>query len=281
MEQPNPNTPPGAGGPPAGNEPPAGSPPATPSKYDQLAAKKGFKSHDDLATSYEALEPELGRSKTTIDKARKQLESAGYTLDDDGVIKPQGSPGAQPPGQFQQPGQHQPPGEVIYDPYTGQAIADPVAMQLARMPLGQREAFMFNALQDQRDKQQTASYQADSEITAKPEAKGFEDDVRKAMMQKPLAQRADKAVWEQTLWEVKGKRYDEDRKNWGAMGVDSFINKAGNQGLPGAGGVDASGGVILSAEDEVSYQHYKKVNPTQFKDRRHFAEYLTPSPRRS
>lgn len=246
-------------------------PPATPSKYEQLAAKKGFKSHDDLATSYEALEPELGRSKTAIDKAKKQLESAGYTMDDDGTIKPkeQGQP-------YQALGQYQQQTPDIYDPYTGQVIADPIARQLAGMPLGQREAYIFNAMQDQRDKQTSASYQADSEVTSKPEAKGFEDDLRKAMNSKPLAQRADKAIWEQTLWQVKGQRYDTDLKNASAMGVDNFLNKASTQGLSTTGGTDTTG-VRLNPDQEQQFRWYQQNKPGLFKDRKQFSEALSSS----
>lgn len=276
MEQPNPNTPPaGAGAPPAGQTPPAGTPPATPSKYEQLAAKKGFKSHDDLATSYEALEPELGRSKTAIDKAKKQLESAGYTMDDDGTIKPIGQQQQQGQQQFQQQGQYQQQAD-IYDPYTGQIITDPMARQLASLPLGQREYTMFNFLQEQRDKQQTSSYQADSEITALPEAKGFEDDLRKAMQSEPLAVRANKEAWRNKLWQVKGQRYDSDLKNASTMGVDAFLNKAGNQGLPATGTTDTTG-VRLNPDQEQQFRWYQQNRPGQFKDRKQFAEALSPS----
>lgn len=256
-----------------------------PSKYEQLAAKKGYKTPDDLASSYEALEPELGKSKNAIDKAKKQLESAGYTLDEDGTIRPKEQQnGYQAPGNgyqapgYQAPGQGQNPQETVYDPYTGQALTDPMALQLARMPVGQREAFLFNVMQDQRDRQQNESYAADSEILSKPEAKGFEDDVRKAMMNKPLAQRASKQVWQDTLLQVKGARYDTDRTAWQKNGVDDFLNKEGQQGFQGSGqGSSANDGSRLSPEQEQQYQWYAKNRAGQFKDRKHFLSATSPN----
>ena len=269
MDNLDPNTPaPGAGAAPAA---PAGAP-VTLSKYETLAQKKGFKTQDDLAGSYESLEQEHSRKTNVIDKTKKQLEAAGYTLNDDGTIEQVAQPPAYPQGGGYPQGQ--PQGETVYDPYTGQPLSDPIAIQLARMPLGQREAFLFNAMQDQREKQQSASYQADAEILAKPEAKGFEDDVRKAMLQKPLALRADKKEWQRTLMEVKGARYDTDSKNWRAQGAEDFINKEGIQPIPSQGGADNSG-VQLSAEQEQQYRYYQKQGT--FKTRAEFLAACSPS----
>ena len=247
---------------------PSGTP--TPSKYETLTQKKGFKSQDDLAGAYEQVEQEHGRKSTVIDKVKKQLEAAGYSVNDDGTIAQ--VDGGQPA--YQPSSQPQGGGQVVYDPYTGQQINDPIALRLAQMPLGQREAFLFNAMQDQREKQQSASYQADAEILSKPEAKGFEDDVRKAMQQKPLALRADKNEWSRTLNEVKGQRYDTDRKNWHAQGAEDFINKEGIQPFNSQPNTDTSG-VQLTAEQEQQYRYYQKQGT--FKDRAEFLRAVSPS----
>ena len=273
MDNLDPNTPvPGAGVAPAA---PAGAP-AAPSKYETLAQKKGFKSQEDLAGSYENLEQEHSRKTNIVDKAKKQLEAAGYTLNDDGTIEQAGQPAGAPAYPPQGYPQGQPQGEVIYDPYTGQQITDPVALQLARMPLGQREYVVANAIAEQRERQQSAAYQADSEILTKPEAKGFEDDVRKAMLQKPLALRADKNEWSRTLYEIKGKRYDTDSKNWRSQGAEDFINKEGIQGVGGQPNVDTSG-VQLSTEQEQQYRSYQKMQPGVFKTRAEFLQAVSPS----
>jgi len=166
----------------AGGEgtPPAGTPPQ-PSIYKDLQTKKGFKTEEDLAKSYVEAEQGLGRIQNTHNKIKQQLESAGYTVDDDGTIKqvggqPQGYPQGQPQGQ---------PQETVYDPYTGQPIMDPIALQLARIPMGQREAVIFNALLEQREKQTNTSYQSEAEVLSKPEAKGFEEDVKVVMRSLP------------------------------------------------------------------------------------------------
>lgn len=280
MDNPNPQTPPGQGAAPAeGQTPPAAAPQ---SKFEALKAKKGFQTPEDLAASYESLEPELGRTKNVLDKTRKQLESAGYTIDEDGTVKPMGQPQGQPQGQQpyqagQQPG-HPPQADPLYDPINGGAINDPVILQMARSGMNtfQIQAAIANAMIEQRDKFQSQSYQADAEVTAKPEAKGFEDDLRKEMMKKPLAQRADKAIWEQTLYHVKGQRYDTDMKNASSIGVDAFLNKTGNQGLPTTGSTDTTG-VRLTPDQENQYRWYAQNRPGQFKDRKQFAEALSPS----
>lgn len=275
MENLPPTPVPGAGSAPSGNVP-AGAP-ATPTKFQQLKEKKGFKSEEDLAGSYESLEQEHSRKTTVIDKTKKQLEAAGYTLNEDGTITPNapGQPAYQQDSGYQ-PAGYQPQGEAVYDPYTGQVLSDPIAIQLARMPLGQREAFLFNAMQDQREKQQSASYQADAEILSKPEARGFEEDVRKAMLQKPLALRADKKEWHRTLLEIKGSRYDTDSKNWRAQGAEDFINKEGIQGLGGQSNTDTSG-VQLSPEQEQQYRFYQKTRPGTFQNRQEFLNAISPS----
>ena len=83
MTEPTSLNPEGQGGAPAGTL--AGAPVA-PSKYETLAQKKGFKSQEDLAGSYESLEQENSKRTNIIDKTKKQLEAAGYTLKDDGTI---------------------------------------------------------------------------------------------------------------------------------------------------------------------------------------------------
>jgi len=262
-------------------EPPAGTPPQ-PSIYSDLKTKKGFKDEEALAKSYIEAEQSLGKHQNITSKVKQQLESAGYTIDDDGNIKQAGQPAGQPSGYPpagypQQSGYGQPagqPAETVYDPYTGQPITDPIALQLAKMPVGHREAFIVNAMLEQREKLQTASYTAESEIMAKPETKGFEDDVRKVMQQLPLQHRANKQTWEDALLRVKGMRYDAAMKNAGQQGVDQFINREVIQVPAGSGG--AGSGASLSQDQEQTYQWYAKNQPGLFKDRGHFLKATRP-----
>jgi len=271
-EQPNPNlpaTPDGGAAPGTPGAAPA-APATPPSAYNELATKKGFKSQDELAKSYGELETDRSRRVSALDTAKKQVEqqsNGSLTLDDNGNVIP--IPGAQPQG-----GGGQPP-EVVYDPYTGVPITDPIALQLIRLPPGQREAVIFSALSDQRDKQQSAAYQHDVDVLSKPEAKGFEDDVRKVMMALPLAQRAKKEEWDNALLRVKGTRYDKDKQVWAQHGVDQFINKETNQEVPGTPG--GGGSVKLTPEQEQTYAWYQQNQPGLFKDKAHFAKALTPT----
>lgn len=263
-----------------GSAAPAGSQqqgqPAQPSVYNELKAKKGFKSEEDLARSYVEAETAYSKHQNITNKVKQQLESAGYTIDDEGNVRPvsggqagQGggmSAGGQGGGNAQ---------DVIYDPYTGMPITDPVALQLAKLPVGQREAFIFNAMLEKREQQQGLAFQADQEVLSKPEARGFEDDVRKVMQALPLHLRADKKEWEKALLQVKGARYDSDRKRWAEQGVNDFINREELQGPAGAGG--SGGGARLTPDQEQSYQWYQKNQPGMFKDRAHFARALSPT----
>jgi hypothetical protein len=245
---------------------PQGTPPPAPSTYKDLQTKKGFKTEEDLAKSYVEAEQTLGRKQAAIDKVKQQLESQGYTLNDDGTI-------SQVQGGFQQQPQYpQQPQETVYDPYTGQAITDPIALQLAKLPVGQREAVVFNAMLEQREKQQRDSYQAEAEVLSKPEAKGFEDDVKKVMMQLPVAQRADKKNWEDALLRVKGMQYDQMAKNMGQEAVHQFLNKENIQNIPGTGA--GSGGVSTTDEEESAWKYYQERNPGLFKDKAHFLKRM-------
>ena len=145
------------------------------------------------------------------------------------------------------------------------------------MPLGQREFVVANAIAEQREKQQGLAYQADTEILSKPEAKGFEDEVRKAMMQKPLAVRADKAAWEQKLYVTIGKRHPQLMKDAAAQGVDDFINKENIQPLPAGGGAPDASGVKLDSTQEQQYRFYQQTRPGLFKDRKHFQQATSPN----
>jgi len=244
-----------------------------PSAYQDLKQKKGFKSDDDVAKSYTEAEGELSRRGTVLDSVKQQLEAGGYEMDEKGQIKQKAAEGY-PPHQQQQQQQQQ---EPVYDPYTGVPITDPITLQLLKLPPGQREAFIFNAMADQREKQSSSAFTNDQEILSRPEAKGFESDVRKVVMQMPLAQRADKKTWEDALLRVKGARYDTDKKNFGQTGVEEFINKEGAQ-LPAGqgGGAGADGGVRLTKEQEDQFQFYSKNHPGMFKNRAHFASRLNP-----
>lgn len=253
-----------------GQSPEGGAGQAPVKPIDTFVQKKGIKSLDDIPKMYEDTEASLHRTTQKIQALKQQVEQnsqGSMTIDDNGNLIQ--SPGFQPQSQpgYQQP--YQPTqAEPVYDPYTGQVISDPIALQLARMPLGQREAFLFNAFQDQREKQQQASYQAENEILTAPEAKGFEGDVRQIMNALPLQMRADKKNWQEALLRAKGVKFDEMRKQASQEGVDNFLNKQGIQGLPEAPG--ASGGTRLSPDQETSFKWYQENQPGMFKDRAHF-----------
>ena len=269
---PNPSgLPAGGGAAPAGEgQPQPGGDIPTPSVYRDLQGKKGFKNEEDLAKSYVEAEQSLGRHQNVNNKIKQQLESAGYTMDEDGNIKP--ASGGMPPAPNAGVAQ-----DIVYDPYTGMPLTDPIALQLARMPVGQREVFIFNAMQEQREKNQGLAFQADQEILSRPEAKGFEDDVRKVMQTLPLAQRADKKEWERALLQVKGARYDADKRNWAQNGVDDFVNKENLQNPGGTGGGGGGAEGRLTTEQETSFRWYQQNQPGMFKDRAHFARALSPT----
>ncbi|HDY68083.1 MAG TPA: hypothetical protein ENH85_09850, partial [Candidatus Scalindua sp.] len=175
-------------------------PDPVPSAYEDLATKKGFKTQDDFASNYTELETDRGRQVTKLDTINKQLESAGYQMDETGKITPK--QGAMPTGnqQPQQPqqsqyydvsgnpiqiqNQAQPQQDTFYD-LNNQAITNPIDRQLAQMPVSQRIGYVVNAMADQRDKLNRDSFTADTEVLSKPEAKGFETDVRAVMQQVP------------------------------------------------------------------------------------------------
>lgn len=267
------------------------APAPQPSVYTDLKTKKGWKSDDDVAHSYMESEKELSRRQTKLDNAKKQLEAQGVTLDEQGNIVSLGA-GGMHPGQGQPP--YQPPqggypnqggggyppsqyppqqGQEIYDPYTGQVLTNPLDVQLAGLPLSQRMGVVVNAMMEQREKHQGAAFANEQEIINTPEAKGFEDDLRKVMMSVPLADRANKEKWKDALLRVKGARYEQDKKNWGQQSVDMHINKANAQNLPGAGaGGAGAGGVQLSPQQESAYQMYARNHPGMFKDRADFLQ---------
>lgn len=252
------------------------TPPVALSKFNELKQKKGFKSEDDLAASYEEVEKTKSRFENIHGKIKQQIEAVGYTIDDEGNIKQTGDINSSPARPAENHSSSQPvTEEPIYDPYTGQVITDPISLQLARMPVGHREAFIVNAMLDQREKQQAAAYQADVEILAKPEAKGFEDDVRKVMQALPLARRANKQEWQDALLRVKGMRYEQDKQKWGQQGVEQFINREEIQTPTGTGHNSGSSG--LTPDQESTYQWYKQNQPGLFKDRAHFARALSPT----
>ena len=258
------------------------TPAPAPSAYDTLVAKKGWKSNDDVAKSYEEAEASLGRSQSAYNTTNHQLGPHGYTLDEKGNVVTM-QPGALPqdPNQIQpgvpQPGQQQygqPQGDPVYDPYTGQQITNPVDMQLAQMPLSQRSAVIFNAMADQREKQQSDAFTAENEVLNDPGAKGFENDVRKVMMQVPLASRIKKESWQDALLKVKGIKYDEALKSAGGQAVNDFLNKDQFQTIPSGPGA-GDGTVRLNSEQEANFQWYQKNRPDMFKDRAHFLKRST------
>lgn len=264
--------------------------------YGSFKQKKGFKDDAAVVKSYEDSEAGMHRAQNVIDTAKKQLEAAGYALDDKGSISQiggEGVPQEPAPAGYQQ-GYQQPQvpqtqapqgqqgqfndayGNPVYDPYTGQAITNQVDYQLSQMPISQRIGFVVNALSQQKDQHQSMSNAAEAELMASPEVKGFEEDIKKVMNQVPLAQRANKQIWNDALLRVKGARYDNDRKNWGNQGVDEFVNKETNQGLPGIKSGTGSGGGRLTQEQESTYKYYQQNHPGMFKDRAHFLKRTNP-----
>lgn len=267
-------------GTPAGSAAPAA--PAQPSVYDSLKAKKGFKSDDAVATSYEEIEASYHRTKNVVDTVKQQLEAQGFTVDEKGnVIQAAGAglpAGEQPLPEaaaqpVAQPGAGA--GQEVYDPYTGQVITNPQTLQIINTipdPV-QRQMAITNLVIQQNEQFQTQAVTSADEVLSKPEAKGFETDVRKVMLKVPLAQRADKKNWEDALLRVKGVKYDEALKNAGAQGVEAFVNKETIQTIPGAAGAGGAP-TNLTAEQEQNYQWYQQNKPGMFKDRAHFASRL-------
>jgi len=267
---------------PAPEPSPEPAPEPQPSAFDELMAKKGFKSNDDVAKSYQEAESTLNRTQNVFNTTKQQLEAAGYTVDEKGNITaaPQGQPTVQPqPTQqpYQQPYQQMPQGyqqpqvDPVYDPYTGNMLTDPVDIQLAQLPPSQRIGAVVNLMTEQREQQSRQAFDAEQEVLNKPEAKGFEDDVRRVMTQVPLANRTKKESWEDALLKVKGMKYDDALKSAGQQGVEEFLNKDQHQQIP-AGQGQTTGSVQLSPEEEKSYQWYAQNQPGMFKDRKHFAQ---------
>jgi len=255
--------------------------PQQPNPLEELKTKKGWKDEGAVAKSYTDLESTYGKTQNALNSAKQNLETQSqgmYSLDEKGgmVLTEKGQ-------QYQQQQQYQPQGQPqqqqddIYDPYSGKAITDPATRQfLMQYGPGQREAVLFNAMADQREKQQTASFQNETEILGKDEAKGFEQDVKKVMMSLPVSQRANKEEWNRALLQVKGARYDQDKNNWSQQANDDLLNKMGNQGVPAAGGTQG-GGSSLPQGLEQQYQWYAKNRPGLFKSKEEFAKYTTPT----
>ena len=278
MEQPIPNQ----QAIPAGGAAPV-TPAPQPTPYEEVMKAKNFKTNDDFAKSYREAETELGRTKNVVNTVKTQVEQqsqGSLTVDDKGnviprpgYVAPQGQPhyGQQQP-QYQQPQEEDP----IYDPYSGKQITDPLQLQLAKMPTGQREAFIFNAMLEHRDKLQATSFTVENEVLGSAEAKGFEEDVKKEVAQVPLQYRANKQTWDDALLRVKGRKFDEMRKSAAAQGVNDFLNTQSNQNLPPAGGGGA--GSSLSPEMETSFQEYRRRFPNSkaANDRNVFLQYTKP-----
>lgn len=268
IQNPDPNQPGGSQG------QPQPAPIPQPSVFESFVQKKGFKSNDDVVKSYEEVEKSYTRSTTAIDKAKKQLEAHGYTINDEGDVV-QATTNQQP---YQQPYEQQPyqqQQEQIYDPYTGQVINNPIDLQLSRLPLAQRTAVVVNAILNQRDTFMTEAGKAMAEVLSRSEARGFEEDVKSVMNKLPLEMRVKKEHWEDALLKVKGMKYDEALKNAGAQGVDSFLNKSKIQpisGMPGKGD-----NIKLSEEQEKTWNWYQNNRKDMFKDKEHFLKSYSPT----
>lgn len=246
---------------------------------DEFVAKKKIKNIDDIPKLYEEQEASFHRANQKLQTLKQQVEQnsqGSMTVDDNGNLiqnpsfqPPQGTPGYgyQPQGGYQQnqPGSQQ---EQLYDPMLGTTINDPVLLQAARLPFGQRELFFANVALEVRENQQRQSYTIEQEVLNAPEAKGFENDVRSVMNQLPLQHRADKKQWQDALLRVKGIKFDEMRKNAGQEGVENFLSKQSIQSMPAQGG--GQQGAQLNQEQEQAYQWYVSNQPGMFKDRQHF-----------
>lgn len=251
--------------------------------YEELKGKKGFKDDDSFAKSYTEMESVHGKTQNAFNKVKEQIETQSQgqaTLNEKGeVVKRDGTP-FEPttPTTPTYPAASTTPtapaeGEEVYDEYTGRYVTDPIEKQLIKFPPYQRQAMIANAVYEQNEKMRQQSFGHEQAVINSPEAKGFEDDLRKVMNQLPIAQRANKKEWERGLLQVKGARYDQDKQNWGQKGVDQFINTQGAQGTEGAGG-GGGGGVKLTDEQEKIYKVYETDRPGMFKDRAHFLKSL-------
>lgn len=250
------------------------------SHYQDLAAKKGWKDTDAAAKSYTEIESTYGKTQNAFNQAKQNLESQSqgmYTLDEKGsLVQTDIGKNAQANQQLQ-PGQ---PGAYdtapMYDPYTNQPITDPTQLQLAKMPLGYREAMIFNAMAEQRENLSRSAFQNENEILARDDVKGFEKDIRTVMMQLPLQERGKKETWEKTILQVKGARYDQDKKSFQEQGVDNFLNKSQVQPLPASAGSPKSG-ASLPPDLEKQFRMYESQRPGLFKDRADFIAHTQPT----
>ena len=257
-------------------EPVAPVEPTQPSVYNDLATKKGFKSQDDFAKNYQEVEADRSRKDNAFNSAKKNVEQQSngtLTLDDKGNIVSTG----QQPQQPQQPyGQQSYDQQGVWDEQQGKYVTDPIEVNFARnnTPMYQRQAMIAQAVIAQNENLQRQAFQSDSEVLSRPEAKGFEDDVRKYMQSQPANVRADKRSWETALKIVKGDKFDEIKKTMGQEAVDKFLNKASVQPVPQASGGGAPGSVALTPDQERTFQWYKTNQPSMFKDRKDFQDSL-------
>lgn len=268
--------------------PPEGAPPeatlAQPSIYNDLATKKGFKSQDDFAKNYTELESDRSRKDNALNQLRQTVETnsgGANTIDDKGNVVSTGQPAqpqAQPQGGYGQPqGQYgQPQGQEVWDEQQQKYVTDPIEVNFARnnTPMYHRQAMIAQAVISQNEALQRKSFENDTAVLSTPEAKGFEDDVRKYMQTQPANVKANKQSWETALKIVKGTKFDELKKTMGQEAVDKFLNKASVQPVPSAGGGAAVGGVSLTPDQERTFQWYVANQPTMFKDRKDFSDSL-------
>jgi hypothetical protein len=250
--------------------------PVEPDVYQDIMIKKKFKNNQDFAKSYMETEGAFDRLQTREVSIKQQLETQGFTLDDNGNIiqvsqgyENQGVPQvsqAVPPAQDTQP---------IYHPYTGEEITNPIDQQLARLPLHQQIGTVVNAILQQQSTFQAKAAEAEKEALSAPEAKGFEDDVKSVMQQLPLEHRANKQAWSDALLRVKGMKYDTALKANGQQAITEFINKDRIQAVPGTG--RQTDPTKLTAEQETSFQWYQDNKPGMFKDRGQFLKANDPT----
>lgn len=189
---------PGAGAPaqgqPTGGAPPA--PPATPQQgqaYKDLATKKGFKSEDDFAKSYESLETTHRQKESVWNKNKELLAQYGVQMDEAGNIIPDQSQG--------QPQQGAPvAGQDPFAPINEQFFINPtqVAMGLTQQMIQQWEKDSAKANQTKEDF-----------FKANEEAAGFRAEIEALAMSRPVGDRTKADTWQNALLVVKGRHYND------------------------------------------------------------------------
>lgn len=249
---------------------PAPQPQGQLSKFDELKQKKGFKDNDSIAKSYEEVEVSFGKVNSKLDNIKKNLETQGYTVDDNGNIV-QLNQNQQGQQNFNQPGAEQ-NFDTVYDPYTNQPIS-PQLLAIARLPFGQREMAFAQFALDQREQMAVKADEVAEEVLSKIEDKTLVSEVKKIVSKIPMQYRVNKQVWEDAILKAKGTRYDREKELWQKQGEEGLINKLNLGSIPSAA-VDSSSGQLRATPEEIStFKQYQQNQPGMFKDLNEFIQY--------